>query len=220
MIREVCAANGSRTAVEQSGTSIMSDSLIAFHPAIDEPSNITPSLRKSSLIVRTWCARCCHLPRGSVNRKSTYLTSCSLIISITFWVSDIATFRSMLDRAQEHEITAKAILQLGSDRIRAALAGADPDCFLDCRDEDLTVTNTAGMRRLLDGLDGALDEGVFHHYLDLHLGQEINHVFRPAIKLGMTFLPAETLGLGNGNALDADFMKRFLHFVELEGFDY
>ena len=52
MISEVCAANGSSTAVAQSGTSIMSDSLIAFQPAIDEPSNITPSFRKSSLIVR------------------------------------------------------------------------------------------------------------------------------------------------------------------------
>src|SRR6516225_5365469 len=94
MTSEVCAANGSSTAVEQSGTSIMSESLIAFHPAIDDPSNITPSLRKSSLIVRTCCARCCHLPRGSVKRKSTYLTSCSLIISMTFAVSDIPFTRS------------------------------------------------------------------------------------------------------------------------------
>src|ERR1700757_5141417 len=103
MISDVCAANGSSTAVEQSGTSIMSDSLIAFQPAIDEPSNITPSFRKSSVIVRTWCARCCHFPRGSVKRKSTYLTSCSLIISMTFWVSDIAIFRCKFDRAREHE---------------------------------------------------------------------------------------------------------------------
>src|SRR5215471_5508282 len=89
MTSEVCAANGSSTAVAQSGTSIMSESLIAFQPAIDEPSNITPPSRKSSLIVRTWCAKCCHLPRGSVKRKSTNLTSCSLIISMTFAVSDI-----------------------------------------------------------------------------------------------------------------------------------
>src|SRR6266478_5694972 len=90
---EVCAANGSRTAVEQSGASSMSDSLIAFHPAIEEPSNITPPLRKSSVIVRTWWAKCCHLPRGSVKRKSTYLTSCSLISSSTFAVSDITLAR-------------------------------------------------------------------------------------------------------------------------------
>ena len=42
-----CAANGSITAVAQSGISSMSDSLIAFHPAIDEPSNITPEVRNS-----------------------------------------------------------------------------------------------------------------------------------------------------------------------------
>src|SRR5438046_5988836 len=90
---EVCAANGSRTAVPQSGTSNMSDSLIAFQPAMDEPSNGTPSLRNSSLIVRTWWARCCHLPRGSVKRESSYLASCSLIISRTCFVSAIARFR-------------------------------------------------------------------------------------------------------------------------------
>src|SRR5436190_20305610 len=129
MISEVCAANGSRTAVEESGTSIMSDSLIAFQPAIDDPSNITPSLRKSSLIVRMWWARCCHLPRGSVNRKSTYLTSCSLIISITFWVSDIASFRSMFDRAREHENTADSNapqVRLHLDRVRRSGCGSLP----------------------------------------------------------------------------------------------
>ena len=84
MISEVCAAKGSSTAVAQSGISTMSLSLIAFQPAIEEPSNITPSARKSSVMVRTWCARCCHLPRGSVKRKSTYLTSCSLIMIMTF----------------------------------------------------------------------------------------------------------------------------------------
>src|SRR6266403_165842 len=106
MISEVCAANGSSTAVEQSGASIMSESLIAFQPAIDEPSNMTPSFRKSSVIVRTWCARCCHLPRGSVKRKSTYLTARSLIISMTFWVSDIESFHSKIDMGSVHEMVA------------------------------------------------------------------------------------------------------------------
>lgn len=40
----------------------------------------------------------------------------------------------------------------------------------------------------------------------------------------MTLLPAEALGLGDGDALKADFLKRFLHLVELEwlddGFDF
>ena len=40
--------NGSMQAVTGSGISSMSDSLIAFQPAMDEPSNIVPSFRKSS----------------------------------------------------------------------------------------------------------------------------------------------------------------------------
>src|SRR5260370_16480294 len=63
-----------------SGIRHMSDSLMAFQPAIEEPSNICPSEKVSSSIMVTSKVTCCHLPRGSVNRKSTYLTSLSLII--------------------------------------------------------------------------------------------------------------------------------------------
>ena len=38
----VWAKNGSITAVSRSGISSMSDSLIAFQPAIEEPSNMVP----------------------------------------------------------------------------------------------------------------------------------------------------------------------------------
>ena len=67
-----------------SGIRLMSDSLIAFQPAIEEPSNIWPSANVSSSIMVTSNVTCCHLPRGSVNRKSTYFTSLSLIIFMTF----------------------------------------------------------------------------------------------------------------------------------------
>src|SRR3954462_10281425 len=67
------------TAVTGSGIRVMSDSLIAFQPAIDEPSNITPSAKVSSSMIDTSKVTCCHLPRGSVKRRSTYLTSLSLI---------------------------------------------------------------------------------------------------------------------------------------------
>src|ERR1700754_3853426 len=62
-----------------SGIRVMSDSLIAFHPEIEEPSNIWPSAKMSSSIMLTSKVTCCHLPRGSVKRRSTYLTSLSLI---------------------------------------------------------------------------------------------------------------------------------------------
>ncbi len=44
----VCAKKGSISAVSQSGSKVMSDSLIAFQPAMEEPSNIVPSDRNSS----------------------------------------------------------------------------------------------------------------------------------------------------------------------------
>jgi len=46
----VSAKNGSIVAVTGSGIRHMSDSLIAFQPAIDEPSNIRPSANASSSI--------------------------------------------------------------------------------------------------------------------------------------------------------------------------
>src|SRR5579871_3577148 len=78
-----------------SGIRHMSDSLIAFQPAIDEPSNIWPSTNVSSSIMPMSKVTCCHLPRGSVNRKSQYLTSLSLIIFMTFFgvVMECVPFR-------------------------------------------------------------------------------------------------------------------------------
>ncbi len=44
-----------------------------------------PSANVSSSTVVMSVVTCCHLPRGSVNRKSTYLTSLSLIVFMTFF---------------------------------------------------------------------------------------------------------------------------------------
>ena len=58
-----------------------------------------------------------------------------------------------------------------------------------------------------------------HDHLELHLGQEIDDVFGAAIELGVALLAAEALGLGHGDARDADFVQRLLHLVELERLD-
>src|ERR1700682_1814244 len=75
----VSAKNGSMQAEDGSGIRHMSDSLMAFQPAIEEPSNICPSANVSSSISVMSKVTCCHLPRGSVKRKSAYFTSWSLI---------------------------------------------------------------------------------------------------------------------------------------------
>src|SRR5664279_6356422 len=58
----VSAKNGSMQAETGSGIRHMSDSWIAFQPAIDEPSNIWPSAKVSSSIMPTSNVTCCHLP--------------------------------------------------------------------------------------------------------------------------------------------------------------
>ncbi len=65
----------------------MSDSLMPFQPAMEEPSNILPSWKKSSSISPTGRVTCCSLPWLSVKRRSTHFTSLSLISFSVF--SDI-----------------------------------------------------------------------------------------------------------------------------------
>src|SRR5579859_2098538 len=219
----VSAKNGSMQALSGSGISCMSDSWIAFQPAIEEPSNMMPSANVSSSIVVMSQVTCCHLPRGSVKRKSTYLTSLSLIIFMTFFgvvmagvpfvvlvESCWAAFR--VKRAGERQTG-------DSDGVNSGFPGPDPDRLLDVRDEDLAVADPAGLRGAADRIDGLFDQVVAEHNLDLHLGEKIGHVLGAAIKFGMAFLPAEALGLGDGDALQTDFLQRLLHLIELERLD-
>src|SRR5688572_10924998 len=62
-----------------SGIRIMSDSLMPFQPAIEEPSNILPSVKRLSSTVEAGTETCCSLPRVSQKRKSTNFTFLSLI---------------------------------------------------------------------------------------------------------------------------------------------
>ena len=85
--------------------------------------------------------------------------------------------------------------------------------------ENLAVADAAGLRRLADRLDGAVEVLVGDDDLDLHLGQEVDDIFGAAIKLGMALLAAETLGLGHRDALYAGLLQRLLDLIELEGLD-
>src|SRR5690606_17571467 len=54
------------------------------------------------------------------------------------------------------------------------------------------------------------------HDLDFHLGEKVHDIFGPAIEFGMALLAAEALGLGHGNALQADLLKGLFDLVDLE----
>src|SRR5215510_7868682 len=199
-------------ALSGSGMSCMSDSWIAFQPAIEEPSNMMPSLNVSSSIVETSVVTCCHLPRGSVKRKSTYFTSLSLII----FKASLAVVIERIPLSCGREVVEAS----GSDGVQSGFPGSDPNGFFDIGDEDLAVTDPPGLGGATDRLDGFLDHVVAEYNLDLHLGEKIDDVFGPAVEFGMPLLPSEALGFGNGDPLQSDLLQRFLHFVEFEGFDH
>ena len=73
------SVKGSRMAVLSSGIRIMSDSLMPFHPEMDEPSNILPPSKKSSSTTLAGMETCCSFPLVSVNLRSTQRTSLLLI---------------------------------------------------------------------------------------------------------------------------------------------
>src|SRR3954452_10792066 len=224
MTMVVSAKNGSIVAVTGSGIRHMSDSLIAFQPAIDEPSNIVPSAKISSSIMPMSKVTCCHLPRGSVKRRSTYFTSLSLIdfrtslavfMNTPFGFQDSATtafrerrlFANNAVRHRKRNQAAEAALFLffsrkiriapGLDSVQPGFSGSDPDRLFDVGDEDFAVADAAGLGGAADRVDGFLDQFVGNHNLDFDLGQEVHDVFRTAIQFGVSLLPSEPLGLGD-----------------------
>src|SRR5690606_24385899 len=104
-------------------------------------------------------------------------------------------------------------------RIDTALARAYPYGLFNGHDEDLAVTDLAGERRFDDGVDGRIDHGGRQHHFHAYFGQEVDDVLGPAIQLGVPFLPAKALDLGDGQAIDADIGQGFAHFVQLERLD-
>src|SRR6266403_6420052 len=199
-------------ALSGSGMSCMSDSWIAFQPAIEEPSNMMPSLNVSSSIVETSVVTCCHLPRGSVKRKSTYFTSLSLII----FKASLAVVIERIPLSCGREIIEAG----GSDGVQSGFPGSDPNGFFDVGDEDLAVADPPGLGGATDRLDRFLDHVVAENNLDFHLGKKIHDVFGATIKLGVPFLPSEALGFGDGNTLQSNLLQRFLDLVEFEGLDH
>src|SRR5690606_29693486 len=106
-----------------------------------------------------------------------------------------------------------------SDRIRPGFTGADTDDFLDVGDEDLAVADPPGLGSVANGLDGRIDHIVDDDHLDFDLRQEVDHILRTAIEFRVAFLATETLRFDDGDALKPDFLKSFLHFIELERFN-
>src|SRR5271169_4722412 len=106
-----------------------------------------------------------------------------------------------------------------SDGIEPGFPGSDANGLFDVGHEYLSVADAPGLGRAPDRIDSPLDQFIGNHDLDLHFGQKVDNVLSAPVEFGMPLLPAEPLGLGDGNALESYFLKRFLYLVELEWLD-
>jgi hypothetical protein len=180
------AENGSIQTASRSGFRIMSDSLMAFQPSIDEPSNMKPSLSSSSPTTPATMVRCCHLPLGSVKRRSTHSISLSLIILRT---SDalFAMMKMPFPVKSNAARWPRKALSRSSDRVGISLPGTDADAVSTVVTNILPSPMRPVCAAFCDRFDHALGERIVHDDLQLHLGQEIDDIFGTAIEFGMPF---------------------------------
>src|SRR6478735_8556850 len=109
--------------------------------------------------------------------------------------------------------------RVASDGIVPRLAGTDTDRFFHVGYEDFPIPDPARLGGGDNSLNCLFYHAVAQHNLKFHLGQEVDDVFRATIEFRMALLPAEALGLGDGDALEADLLQRVLHLIEFEGFN-
>src|SRR4051794_33547827 len=96
---------------------------------------------------------------------------------------------------------------ISSDGVASALAGPDPDAFLERDDEDLAVADLAlgtAPAPLDDGSDRHVHEIIVDGDLELDFPEQVDLEFRTSIDLGEAELPAEALDLGDGEPVDLD----------------
>src|SRR5882724_1131817 len=104
-------------------------------------------------------------------------------------------------------------------RVRAGLAGPDAHRLIDGGDEDLAVTDLAGLGGRNDGFDHGSHPIGRHRHLDADLRQEVHGVFGAAVDFGVSFLAAVTRDLARSHALHAERDQRVAHVLELERLD-
>ena len=99
------------------------------------------------------------------------------------------------------------------------LTRADADRLLDRGNEDLAVTNLAGVGALDDHACNALGLSIVHDDFDFHLRQEINGVFGSTVNLGVAFLTTKALDFRNCHSLHTHLGEGFFDFFKFEWFD-
>src|SRR5215813_3308284 len=104
-------------------------------------------------------------------------------------------------------------------RVHVGLAGPDTHRLIDRGDEDLAVTDLAGLGGRNDGFDHGSHAIGRHRHFDADLRQEVHGVFGAAVDFGVSFLAAVARDLARSHALHAERDQRVAHVLELERLD-
>ena len=106
-----------------------------------------------------------------------------------------------------------------SDGVDTSFARTNSHDFFDIGNKNLAVTDATSLGGIANGINRGFNGLVVEHHLDLHLRQEVHDVFGATVKLRVAFLTAEALCFGDRDALEANFLKRFLDLVQFERLD-
>ena len=104
-------------------------------------------------------------------------------------------------------------------RLCTGLARADPYRPLEVVHENLPVPNLARPGNIRNAINHLLQQVVVDGQLDLHLGQKVDDVLCPTVKLSVALLAPETLDLRHSYSLHPEVGQGLPHVVELEGLD-
>ena len=82
--------------------------------------------------------------------------------------------------------------------------------------EDLAVTDLAGVGRLAQNLDDLFGHSVIHGYFQAYLRQEVHDILCTTVQFCVAFLAAEAFHFGYGDPLDANTGQGFPDVIQLE----
>src|SRR6266513_371704 len=218
------AMKGSMKAVAGSGMANMSLASIDFQPRIEEPSKPRPSLKESSDSSLIGKVKCCQVPKVSTNFTSTILAPCFRASSNTCLGLPRGRFRSTVffiwftdKNSPRRNHTRRGKINLNC--LFSGFLGADTDGIFDGTDEDLAVTDLAGLGGFDDGRNGICNQVVRQNNFDFELRKKIDGVFASAINLGVPFLATKPFDFRDRHAFHADAGEGFLHVFQLERLD-
>ncbi len=192
----------------------MSDSLIAFQPAIEEPSNITPSAKELFIGGRGHAGRvlplAARIGETEVHELDVlFLDQRENLFGIHLSCVPLLVVYCCLCPQRPGPHTAASPrspvrIRIASSMLETKILPSPmrPVCA------ELRIASTA-----FSTISSSMMSSSFT------FGQKVDDVLGAAIELGMALLPAEAFGFEHRDALQADLVEGVLHLIQLEGLD-